>query len=39
LILLKRSEELAFLFGERNWTFRGPVEYRVSNGGIYRVAN
>ena len=35
LILLKRSEELSFLFSERNWTFRGPVEYRVSHGSIY----
>jgi hypothetical protein len=35
LILLKRSEELSFLFNERNWIFRGLVEYRVSHGGIY----
>lgn len=35
LILLKRSEELSFLFNERNWIYRGPVEYRVSHGGIY----
>lgn len=35
LVLLKRSEELAFLFSEQNWHFRGPVDYRVSHGGIY----
>ena len=35
LILLKRSEELSFLFSEQNWNFRGPVDYRVSHGGIY----
>ena len=35
LVLLKRSEELSFLFSERNWIFRGPVDYRVSHGGIY----
>ena len=35
LILLKRSEQLSFLFSERNWIFRGPVEFRVSHGGIY----
>lgn len=36
LILLKRSEELSFLFTEENWAFHGPVDYRVSHGGIYR---
>lgn len=36
LILLKRSEELSFLFSPENWAFRGPVDYRVSHGGIYR---
>ena len=36
LILYKRSEALSFLFSERNWVFHGPVEYRVSHGGIYR---
>ena len=36
VIALKRSEELAFLFSEDNWNFRGPVDYRVSHGGIYR---
>ena len=35
LVLLKRSEDLSFLFSERNWSFRGPVEYRVSHGGVY----
>lgn len=35
LVLFKRSEELAFLFTEQNWNFRGPVDYRVSHGGIY----
>ena len=35
LILLKRSEVLSFLFSEQNWNFRGPVDYRVSHGGIY----
>ena len=35
LILVKRSEELSFLFTEQNWNFYGPVDYRVSHGGIY----
>ena len=35
LIALKRSEELAFLFSEKNWNQHGPVDYRVSHGGIY----
>lgn len=35
LILVKRSEELSFLFSEENWTYHGPVDYRVSHGGIY----
>ena len=35
LILIKRSEALSFLFSEQNWNFRGPVDYRVSHGGIY----
>ena len=35
LILLKRSEELSFLFTEANWQRHGPVNYRVSHGGIY----
>ena len=39
LILLKRSDKLSFLFSERNWIFRGPVEYRVSHGEIYQHGN
>lgn len=35
LILLKRSEELSFLFTEQNWNLHGPVDYRISHGGIY----
>ena len=35
LIALKRSEELAFLFSEDHWRLHGPVDYRVSHGGIY----
>ncbi len=35
LILLKRSEVLAFLFTSHSWDHHGPVEYRVSHGGIY----
>ena len=35
LILVKRSEELSFLFNEENWNLRGPVDFRVSHGGIY----
>ena len=35
LILLKRSEVLAFLFTPERWYFHGPVEYRVSHGDIY----
>jgi hypothetical protein len=35
-ILLKRSEELSFLFSAANWQWHGPVNYRVSHGGIYR---
>ena len=36
LIAFKRSEALAFLFSEENWNLHGPVDYRVSHGGIYR---
>ena len=36
LILLKRSEDLSFLFTPKNWNFHGPVDYRVSHGAIYR---
>ena len=36
LILFKRSEVLSFLFTEESWNLRGPVDYRVSHGGIYR---
>jgi hypothetical protein len=32
LILVKRSEEVAFLFTEQTWFFYGPVDYRVSQG-------
>ena len=35
LILLKRSEELSFLFSEANWRWHGSVNYRVSHGRIY----
>ena len=36
LILLKRSEELSFLFSPKHWNLHGPVDYRVSHGEIYR---
>jgi hypothetical protein len=36
LILLRRSDEISFLFSEHNWHLHGPVDYRVSHGGIYR---
>jgi len=36
LILLKRSEELSFLFNEASWQWYGAVSYRVSHGRIYR---
>ncbi|HEX6718839.1 MAG TPA: hypothetical protein VF088_17160 [Pyrinomonadaceae bacterium] len=35
LVLLKRSDELSFLFTPERWQFHGPVDYRVSHGGIY----
>ena len=35
LILLKRSEDLSFLFTFESWNLHGPVEYRVSHGDIY----
>jgi hypothetical protein len=35
LILLKRSEELSFLFTPDSWHRRGPVDYRLSHGQIY----
>lgn len=35
LVLVKRSEELSFLFSEENWNYHGPVDYRVSHGNIY----
>jgi hypothetical protein len=34
-VLVKRSEELAFLFSSQNWKLHGPVDYRVSHGDIY----
>lgn len=36
LVLLKRTEELSFLFTQEHWNFRGPVDFRVSHGKIYR---
>jgi len=36
LILVKRSEEMSFLFSPHNWKLHGPVDYRVSHGNIYR---
>ena len=36
LILLKRSEVLAFLFSRENWSLRGPVDYRISHGMIFQ---
>ena len=36
LILLKRSEELSFLFSPKHWNLHGPVDYRVSHGDIYQ---
>ena len=35
LILVKRSEELSFLFTPQMWDLHGPVDYRVSHGQIY----
>ena len=35
LVLLKRSEELAFLFSLQGWQLHGPVDYRISHGNIY----
>ena len=35
LILVKRSEELSFLFSPQNWNLHGPVDYRISHGTIY----
>jgi hypothetical protein len=35
LILLKRSNELSFLFTHEKWHRHGPVDYRVSHGRIY----
>lgn len=35
LIALIRSQKLAFLFSEAHWKLHGPVDYRVSHGGIY----
>ena len=35
LILLKRSEVLSFLFSPDNWNYHGPVDYRISHGGIF----
>ena len=34
-ILVKRSENLSFLFSPERWQFHGPVDYRVSHGSIY----
>jgi hypothetical protein len=35
-VLLKRSDDLSFLFESDRWSFRGPVDYRVSHGSIYK---
>ena len=35
LVLLRRSDELSFLFTPERWQFHGPVDYRVSHGSIY----
>lgn len=35
LIAEKRSEELYFLFSQRNWDYHGPVDYRLSHGMIF----
>ncbi len=35
-VLLKRSENLSFLFKSDKWSLYGPVDYRVSHGSIYR---
>lgn len=35
MILLKRSEDLSFLFSPHNWLTHGPVDFRVSHGKIY----
>ena len=34
-VLFKRSDDLSFLFSKESWNFHGPVDYRVSHGGIY----
>ena len=36
LVLLKRSEDLSFLFTLQNWNLHGPVDYRVSHGMIFQ---
>lgn len=35
LVLLKRSDELYFLFSPHNWFTHGPVDFRVSHRKIY----
>ena len=39
LILMKRSDELSFLFAPETWKFHGPVDFRVSHGDIYQHGN
>jgi hypothetical protein len=36
LVAVRRTEEIYFLFTERNWNFRGPVTYRLSHGHVYK---
>lgn len=35
-VLLKRSDDLSFLFKTDKWNLHGPVDYRVSHGSIYQ---
>lgn len=35
-VLVKRSEDLSFLFTFERWSLHGPVDYRVSHGSIYK---
>jgi hypothetical protein len=35
LVAVRRTDEIYFLFTDRNWNFRGPVSFRLSHGRIY----
>lgn len=35
-VAVKRTTEIFFLFSRENWELRGPVDYRLSHGKIFK---